>query len=246
MSSILYNIPGWTNNSKPPKEPQSLDSPFDKTFFKKSSNYDYATQNKFFSGIKSQGDCEKDCKNSYNCKGYYLDYDTKNPYNYNGSNYGCYLELTKNTSGQKYYINNNGIKGHFDFNFDYKDKNGKIITDKNGNNMSDSNSGNFYKHSLLISDEYEIISDITNPTVNTMCRSSTENVQGKAIGKGYLTAMECAKYCIDDKNCTSFDIARGDNNGKYDCHLFTFKDKSKIIGETRNTGGAQGCFKKIK
>lgn len=246
MSSILYNIPGWNNNSKPPKEPQYLNEPVDKLFFKKSLNFNITAPNRFFSGIKSQEDCETDCKNSYNCKGYHLDYDSKNPYNYNGFNYGCYLELSENTIGQKYNINNDGIKGHFDFKFDYKDKNGKLITDKKGNTIFDSDSGKFYKHSLLISDDYEIISDITNPTVNSMCRSSTENVQGKAIGKGYLTAMDCAKACIDDKNCTSFDIARRDKNKNYDCHLFTFKDKSKIIGETRNTGGAQGCFKKIK
>ena len=223
MSSIQTNTVGTTTTTITTNESANVTNPISNFFTYNNLSFNLNGSN---IGIKTQSECENACGYDINCNNYSLSFPSKFGPNYNNK-YDCHLTMSNTKTNFIIGDSNNSGKGNFNKNDKKK----------------------VYKNSLNISDDYEVLGNFTgNASVpfNTMCRSSTENVQGNAIGKGYQYAQNCASICKNTKGCTSFDIARRDNNGKYDCYIFTFKDKSRIIGESRNTGGAQGCFKKIK
>lgn len=87
-------------------------------------------------------------------------------------------------------------------------------------------------------------SKTTDKSQNSMCRSKSNTTWSALSHQGYKTFSECLTACqTDNTSCTGFDIARNDNNGKYDCWLFN-TDKNNIQGVDGDRYFSNGCFKR--
>lgn len=76
------------------------------------------------------------------------------------------------------------------------------------------------KESSSAKDLLEDITGYINSTVGMMCRGPNFDMTGWPKSMGFRTAKECANLCSYDKDCTGFDLARQNSDGKFDCYLF--------------------------
>ena len=221
--SIPVNIIGtnnWYYNAPVKQEP--VNSQYFNYFNVPYNQYTYDKNGKNI-GKMSQLECENNCLYNTTCNSYSLFYPN-NPTTSDINNYNCYL----NNTNQIFPANDGQGRGIFTKNSNYK-----LNLDLN------------YKNSLNISDDYQVLSQNVNNNIsyNTMCRTTPGNTfdSSKAKGLGYMSPTKCANNCFINNKCNSFDIARPDSNGNYDCYNFLI-DNSIISGVNENT--AKGCFKR--
>lgn len=174
--------------------------------------------------------CSNLCLSDETCKSF----DIAN--NDGNGNYDCWL--FKHTDSN----NVQGVLGNLSNSGCYK----KIYNSTDLTTQRNSIKNIYTSNNNIDGNDYEILSNTVNNSMNlqTMCRKSPPgtSISGLANSRGYKTPQQCAQDCKSNVNCTGFDIARPDNNGKYDCYNFTI-DKNSLYGENAQKS-AFGCFRK--